>query len=220
MSSSPSSPTSSPSLICSIGSENTAIDNNQLKNEITKFLNTLGPKEDVLILPPDYTRLHSQAGIITQMIAEYYQFIPTTSTTTITTTPHDPPKRFEIMPALGTHAPMTNEQIRNMFGQHLSEKHEAAAAAAAAATSTSSTTTSKSPFLVHDWRNDVVTIGHVPNTMVQEATRGLVNEPWPAQLNELVWGKRKSICEGNKNVILSIGQGKNFPREERKEEGC
>ena len=204
-------------LLCSIGSESTAIDHDRLRVELVKFLNQLGPREDVLILPPDYTRLHSQAGIITQMIAEYYKFIPTPSETSdkSTTTaaaaaaasttssddpPPPPPQRFEIMPALGTHAPMTQEQISNMFGKDLGKKHE------------ESSTTQPSPFLVHDWRNDVETIGYVPNEMVQNATRGLVDKPWPAQLNKVVWDKRSSNPnkQYEKNVIISIGQGKNL----------
>jgi hypothetical protein len=183
--------------LCSIGSESTAIDHDQLRGEIVKFLNQLGPREDVLILPPDYTRLHSHAGLITQMIAEHYNFIPTSATTTTSDDDTPPPKRFEIMPALGTHAPMTQEQISNMFGADLGKKHKEAS-------------TSTSPFLVHDWRNDVETIGFVPKEMVQEATRGLVDEPWPAQLNKVVWEKRTSNPKKRyeKNVVISVGQGK------------
>ena len=48
-----------------------------------------------------------------------------------------------------------------------------------------------SPFIVHNWREDVVTIGHVPSSMVEDATYGMVKDtPWPAQLNKLVWDKR------------------------------
>ena len=54
-------------------------------------------------------------------------------------------------------------------------------------------------FRVHNWRSDVVTIGHVPASMVSDASDGKVNEPWPAQLNRLVW-------EGQHDLILSIGQ--------------
>lgn len=39
---------------------------------------------------------------------------------------------------------------------------------------------------VDNLRNDVVTIGHVPAELVQEASDGKVNEPWPAQINSLV----------------------------------
>ena len=57
----------------------------------------------------------------------------------------------------------------------------------------------KGLFRVHDWRNDVVTIGHVPAEFVAEATEGIYRKPWPAQLNRLVW-------EGGHDLILSIGQ--------------
>jgi nickel-dependent lactate racemase len=177
--------------MCAIGGETTAIDDDQLRSEIGKFLHKLGPKDDVFLLPPDYTRFHSQAGKITAMIAEYYKFIPSSSSSGPTTSATEPPK-LEIMPALGTHAPMTPEQIRNMYGEELAKKEP-------------------SPFLVHDWRNDVETIGYVSSEMVKEATRGMVDEPWPAQLNKKVWEKRKSnpnnTDKGEKSVVISIGQG-------------
>jgi nickel-dependent lactate racemase len=52
---------------------------------------------------------------------------------------------------------------------------------------------------VHDWRNDVVTIGEVPGEFVAAATEGICTKPWPAQLNRLVW-------QGGHDLILSIGQ--------------
>jgi nickel-dependent lactate racemase len=51
----------------------------------------------------------------------------------------------------------------------------------------------------HDWRNDVVTIGEVPEDVVCRVTEGLWSRPWPAQLNRLIW-------EGGHDLILSIGQ--------------
>ena len=36
----------------------------------------MGTRSDVLILPPDFTRFHSQAGEITRFICEYYNFVP------------------------------------------------------------------------------------------------------------------------------------------------
>ena len=56
------------------------------------------------------------------------------------------------MPALGTHSPMTDEQISIMFGK-----------------------TPKSLFRVHDWRHDVVTLGRVPGEYVSELTEGKLN---------------------------------------------
>ena len=153
----------------------------------------------MLILPPDYTRYHSNAGTITKQIAEYYNFIPreNVSSSTATTSPYSP--KIQIIPALGTHAPMTHSQIQTMFGNELANKQD-------------------DPFIVHNWREDVVTIGHVPADMVSKATYGMVNEPWPAQLNKLVWEKRKKKTKRKENImeddtattpnplILSVGQ--------------
>lgn len=82
----------------------------------------------------------------------------------------------DIMPALGTHVPMPEWQLDKMF-----------------------------PGVPHDlirphrWRDDVVTIGEVPTEFVSEVTEGIWQQPWPAQLNQLVW-------EGGHDLILSIGQ--------------
>lgn len=54
----------------------------------------------VLILPPDHTRLNSDAGELTRLL--YELLAPTTT--------------VDIMPTLGTHSPMTASQLRMMFG--------------------------------------------------------------------------------------------------------
>lgn len=54
----------------------------------------------VLILPPDHTRLNSDAGELTRLL--YEMLSPTAS--------------VDIMPTLGTHSPMTAGQLRMMFG--------------------------------------------------------------------------------------------------------
>ena len=76
---------------------------------------------------------------------------------------------------------------------------------------------------MHNWREDVVTIGHVPSSMVEDATYGMVKDtPWPAQLNKLVWDKRQKQdheSSNNKNddddhdkkkkvqpLVISVGQ--------------
>ena len=59
-----------------------------------------GGLKKVLLLPPDYTRFHSGAGKITNF---YYNLL----------------KDFcevDIMPALGTHVAMTEEECADMFG--------------------------------------------------------------------------------------------------------
>jgi hypothetical protein len=189
-------PTPTSSLFCAIGSETTALSEDNLRFHLHAFLDTLGEREDILLLPPDFTRYPSHAGIITQIISEYYNF-------TTPSEPDPPPAKIQrkscnpipniqIMPALGTHAPMRDSEIRKMFGDSLADKKD------------------PNPFLIHDWRNDVVTIGEAPASMVKEATWGMVDKPWPAQLNKLVWSKRKTLRDESRqnhdSLVLSIGQ--------------
>ena len=206
-----------PSIFCSIGSETTSLSDTEIRTNLNSFLDAMGSRDDVLILPPDFTRFHSQAGKITRFISEYYKFIPTNGDDQdetkddkndneekefqpkgkkakiddFSTSPAIQIPKIEILPALGTHVPMKKTQIETMFGKELASKEP-------------------NPFLVHDWRNDVITIGHAPSKMVSDATNGQVNQPWPAQLNKKVWAKRKTQSDGNcKNkppLILSIGQ--------------
>lgn len=81
-----------------------------------------------------------------------------------------------VLPALGTHTAMRPEQIRHMYGEM---PHEL--------------------FRVHDWRNDIETLGEVPREFVREQSEGLVDYAWPAQVNRLV-------SQGGFDLILSIGQ--------------
>ncbi len=69
---------------------------------------TLSPRMDalrrVLILPPDHTRLNSQAGPITAMA---YEFLTKAGV------------EVDVMPTLGTHNAMTVKQLRMMFGDSI-----------------------------------------------------------------------------------------------------
>jgi nickel-dependent lactate racemase len=80
------------------------------------------------------------------------------------------------MPAIGTHFAMPDWQLERMFP-----------------------TLPKSLIRVHNWREDVVTVGEVPAEFVAQVTAGIYGKPWPAQLNKLVRG-------GGHDLILSIGQ--------------
>jgi len=82
----------------------------------------------------------------------------------------------DILPALGTHVPMERQQTEEMFRD-----------------------IPLSLFRVHDWRNDVLTVGNVPGDYVSEITGGAIDYSWPAQLNKLV-------INGGHDLILSIGQ--------------
>lgn len=82
----------------------------------------------------------------------------------------------DILPALGTHKAMTNGEIATMFGE-----------------------TPRDLFRVHDWRNDIVTLGDVPSEFMLEVSEGKLDYTWPAQVNQL-------IRDGGHDLILSIGQ--------------
>jgi len=82
----------------------------------------------------------------------------------------------DVLPALGTHTAMTDVQIGKMFGD-----------------------IPKNIFRVHDWRNDVVTLGEVPAKYVKKVSDDKVNFAWPAQVNKL-------LVQGGYDLILSIGQ--------------
>jgi nickel-dependent lactate racemase len=59
------------------------------------------PARRVLILPPDYTRYHSKAGFLTNACYHYYT---------------ERGAQVDILPALGTHRPMTCQEAADMFG--------------------------------------------------------------------------------------------------------
>ena len=59
--------------------------------------------QKVLLLPPDISRFYSGAGLLTQQL---YQMLA-------------PQAQVDIMPALGTHFPMTEQEIRTMFGSEI-----------------------------------------------------------------------------------------------------
>ena len=141
------------------GSENTVISAGDLEYGINSALEKLGKKKKILVIPPDFTRFHSRAGEITGLIYKYYR-----------------ENLKDILPALGTHVPMTDNELDCMFKG-----------------------VPKELFRVHDWRKDVVTVGTVPGEYISEITNGALDYSWPAQLNKLVFS-------GGHDLILSVGQ--------------
>jgi len=82
----------------------------------------------------------------------------------------------DIMPALGTHFKMTDAEIEKMFPG-----------------------VPKSLFRVHNWRDDVATVGVVPGDFIREVSEGAVDYDVPVQVNKL-------LLEGGFDLILSLGQ--------------
>jgi nickel-dependent lactate racemase len=82
------------------GSVSTDLSIEELRKGLYEALDKLGPKRKVLIVPPDFTRFHSQAGVLTEMAWEHYGDAVT-----------------DILPALGTHVAMTESELSKMFGK-------------------------------------------------------------------------------------------------------
>ncbi len=141
------------------GSENTVLSSKDLESGIISALEKLGARKKVLVVPPDFTRFHSRAGELTFYIYRHFK-----------------ENLSDILPALGTHSPVTDDQLDAMYRG-----------------------VPKSLFRVHNWRKDVVTTGTVPGEFISEITDGALNYSWPAQLNKLVFN-------GKHDLILSVGQ--------------
>jgi nickel-dependent lactate racemase len=141
------------------GSENTVITSTDLEYGLYSALVKIGPRKKVLVVPPDFTRFHSRAGEITTLLYKYYK-----------------DNLKDILPALGTHSPMKDEDITEMFRD-----------------------VPHNLFRVHDWRNDVITVGTIPGDYVSKLTNGAIDYSWPAQLNKLV-------ANGGHDLIISVGQ--------------
>ncbi|MBI9107541.1 MAG: DUF2088 domain-containing protein [Spirochaetales bacterium] len=129
-----------------------------LKNLIDKISNEKLIKR-VLILPPDFTRFHSRAGLITQLLYEILQ-----------------DKIKMILPALGTHYPMSVEQKTEMF--------------------------KNVPLGIikdHNHKTDVIELGRISREEMLEISGGKVDYDWPVQVN-------RTLTEDDWDLIISVGQ--------------
>jgi nickel-dependent lactate racemase len=115
----------------------------------------------VLLIPPDITRSNSGAGVITAM---YYKLLRDSC-------------EIRILPALGTHMPMSSGEIREMFGEEIPLEC----------------------FLEHRWRADIVKIGEVPGGYIREISEGLMNESVDVEVNS-------ELLDTTYDLVISIGQ--------------
>ena len=138
----------------------TYIKDDELRSALVKSLEGKTLKK-VLILPPDYTRMYSGAGKITAM---YYEMLKDKC-------------EIDIMPALGTHEPMTKTEWTAFFGEGV-------------------------PFekmIVHNWRSDVIKIGEVPSGFVSEVSEGLITSKIDVEVN-------RRLLDKSYDLVISIGQ--------------
>ncbi|MCK5129921.1 MAG: DUF2088 domain-containing protein [Clostridiales bacterium] len=116
----------------------------------------------VLLIPPDNTRSQSGADLIT---AWYYKTLSKKGI------------NVKVLPSLGTHMAMTEQELHDFFGKEIP----------------------LDAYIVHDYINDVVKIGTIPVEFVKEVSEGLVDEKIDVQIN-------KVLLDKSFDLILSIGQ--------------
>jgi nickel-dependent lactate racemase len=136
-----------------------SLSRSDLRQGLFEALDRLGPRKKALVVPPDFTRFHSRGGELTRYAWQYYG-----------------DRLTDVLPALGTHSPMTRPQIHEMFGDMPAGL-----------------------FRPHDWRHGIVTVGQVPAEFLREVSEGRVDYAWPAQVARL-------LAEGGFDLILSVGQ--------------
>ena len=115
----------------------------------------------VLIIPPDFTRFHSNAGLMTNILWHSLRGRGVA---------------VDVMPALGTHVPVSESQWNTMFGD-----------------------IPYSEMIVHDWRNDVVKIGDIPEDAVSRISDGLWKHSVPVEVN-------KRLLDKSYDLVVSPGQ--------------
>ena len=130
-----------------------------IREALTTALDSFSLRKRILILPPDITRPHSGAGMITELLWQHYG-----------------KKIRNILPALGTHAPMEKAELTKMFGS-----------------------VPLSLFREHQWRTDIDEIGRIPPDFISEVTLGKLNFDYPVQVNRL-------LSSGSHDLIISVGQ--------------
>jgi hypothetical protein len=128
---------------------------------LAQVLSDLGKPAKALLIPPDITRFHSKAGFFTGLACRELGRRGI---------------RTVVLPALGTHVPLSDAERLRMYPN-----------------------TPKEAFRVHDWRNDVAELGRIEKEWVEKITEGAVSYDWPVQVNKL-------LLEGGFSLIISLGQ--------------
>lgn len=151
-----------------IGDENLVIDQPALEAHLDGLIDRLmsgvsggAGVSRLLIIPPDITRLSSRSGEITAYLwRRLHESV-----------------HIDIMPALGTHVPMTEAQCVRMFGPEV-------------------------PFdrvIPHRWRTDLRELGGLSADEMGRLSNGKFAQPMRVAVN-------RQLFEGGYDLILSVGQ--------------
>lgn len=151
-----------------VGSPEASLSAEEVEGHLQQLLARVGVARRVLLIPPDYTRAHSYAGEITRML--YRALMPHAF--------------VRILPALGTHSPMTRAQISAMFPGIPQDAFE-----------------------VHDWREGVQQIGGVPAAFIEQQSEGRLHYGITCEVNRLLlrnWDQIISIGQLVPHEVIGI----------------
>ncbi len=118
----------------------------EMKEALKSLFSQLDDPQRVLIIPPDFTRFHSGAGLLTEMAW---------------TLLGDRVKA--VLPALGTHFPMSDSERHKMFGR-----------------------LPKDLVVDHRWREGLAELGRIRGDEMAELSDGRLDYDWPVQINPLL----------------------------------
>jgi len=141
------------------GSHNQTLTAADISEAVASTCNSLKERKRILLIPPDFSRMHSQAGSITcEWVKNQKDRIKT------------------ILPALGTHRPMTSTEISTMFPG-----------------------VEQSLFKTHNWQANLTRLGVVPADFIKKISENVVCFDWPAEVSG-------ELMDPAYDLIVSIGQ--------------
>lgn len=142
-----------------VADSSSGVEPRAISRQLEEYFDGYRGVKNILLIPPDASRSLSYAGEMVSMLCEAFVG-----------------SEIDILPALGTHAPMSEEAIDKMYGASLRHR-----------------------FIVHDWRNDTVKVGRVPAALVKEISEGHMDVAIDVDVN-------RRLLDPKYDLIVSIGQ--------------
>lgn len=142
-----------------LATQTTGLSYDEVKHSIVDYFTGFAKVQKILIVPPDISRSNSYAGPIVEMLYRHF-----------------PAAEIDILPALGTHMPMSAPEIKKMYGQIPLSK-----------------------FMVHDWRHDTVEVGRVSANYMRELSQNLLDY-------DLAVDVSKHVLNPAYDLVISVGQ--------------
>jgi nickel-dependent lactate racemase len=157
-------PSAGPGPLLAVGSGDREIDDAELEQHLDRIADSIvsdGVKR-VLLVPPDHTRLYSRGGQITVHLDRALRSRGI---------------EVDVMPALGTHRPLTASQCRLLFGDAIGVER----------------------VLEHRWRDGVSTVGEIPADEVSAIAERDLELSLPLTVNS-------TLVSGRYNLVVAAGQ--------------